>query len=67
MEESNYGTFELSSTASVDGGRTERLPDDSLADVSGNEERDTRSKTVALLEELVQKQYNQTCTEELRG
>lgn len=41
MEESNDGSLKLCSFSSVDGGRTERLPDNRLTDVSSNEERDT--------------------------
>ena len=67
MEESNHGTFKLSSAAGVDGGGTESLPDNSFADVSGNEEGDTRPKTVALLQEFIKKQYHQACTQELSG
>ena len=67
MKECNYSTFELCPSAGVDGGRTERLPDDGLTDVGGNKERDTGAKTVPLLKEFVQQQYNQTSTEKLRG
>lgn len=40
-------------SASVDSGGTEGLPDNCLTDVGGNEERDTRAKTIALLEQLI--------------
>lgn len=49
MEESDDGTFELSSTAGIDGGGGERLPHDGLADVGGDEEGDARAKAVSLL------------------
>lgn len=54
MEEGNDATFELSATASVDRCWTERFPDDCLADVGGNEQRNARAETVALLEQLVE-------------
>lgn len=53
-------------SASVDGGGAEGLPDDGLTDVGGDEKRDTRTQTVAFLEQLVQKQNNQTCHKQLQ-
>lgn len=53
-------------SASVDGSGAEGFPDDGFADVGGDEERDTRAQAVALLEQLVQQQDNQTCNEELK-
>lgn len=52
-------------SASVHSGGAEGLPDNCLTDVGGNEEGDTRAKTVALLEELIQQQNNQTCHKQL--
>ncbi len=37
-------------SASVNSGRAKRLPHDSLADVCSDEEGDTRSKPIALLQ-----------------
>lgn len=54
VEESNDSAFELRSTASVDSSGREGLPDNRLADVSSDEERDTASKTITLLQELIQ-------------
>ena len=65
MEESDDSSFELCTSARVDGSWTERLPDNSLTDVGGDEERDTRTKTIAFLEQLVQQQHNKTSTEKL--
>jgi len=53
-------------SARVDGGGAEGLPDDRLADVGCDEERDTGAQTVALLEQLIQQQDNQTCDKELK-
>lgn len=53
-------------SASVDGGGAEGLPDDCLTDVGCNEERDTRAQAIALLEQLIQQQDNQTCNKQLR-
>lgn len=60
VEQRDDGTLELGTTASVDGSGGERLPDDGLANVGRDEERDTASKTVSLLEELIQKDDHQT-------
>lgn len=53
-------------SASVDSGGAEGLPDDRLTDVGCNEERDTRAQTIALLEQLIQQQDNKTCNKELK-
>jgi hypothetical protein len=58
VDKADNSTLELRTTASVDGGRRECAPDDRLADVSRDEERDTATKTVALLEELVKENDN---------
>lgn len=58
VEESDNSTLKLGATASVDGGRRESLPHDGLADVGGNEQRDTAAKTIALLQELVKQDNN---------
>lgn len=60
MEQSDDGTLKLRSTASVNGGGGERLPDDALANVGGDKERDTRSQTIALLEKLIEENNNET-------
>lgn len=65
MEESNDGTLELRTTASVDSGWGESPPDNRLADVGGNEKGDTGTETIALLEEFVQKNDDQGGSQEL--
>jgi len=65
VEEGNDGSFEFGTTSSVDGGGTESLPDDSFTNVGGDENGDTRSKTVSLLQELVESKNNQSRAEEL--
>lgn len=65
VDQSDDGTLELRATTSVNGGGGEGLPHDGLADVGRNEERDTASKTVALLEELIEENDNQTSNDEL--
>jgi hypothetical protein len=65
VEQGNDGTLELRATASVNGGGGERLPDNGLADVGSNEQRDTATKTVALLEELIQQNDDKTSNNQL--
>ncbi|GMF70953.1 unnamed protein product [Aspergillus oryzae] len=67
MEQSDDSTLELGTTASVDGSGRESLPDDRLANVGGNEQRDTASKTVSLLEQLIQKNDNKTSNNQLNN
>lgn len=65
MDKSNDGALEFGTTASVDGSRRESLPHDGLADVGRNEERDTAAQTVALLQQLVEENDDQTSDDEL--
>ena len=55
VEEGDDGTLKLGAAAGVEGGGGEGLPDDGLADVGCDEEGDARAETVALLEQLVEK------------
>ena len=57
----------MRTSSSVDSGGTERLPHDRLADVRRDEERDARTQTVALLQQFVEQQHNETGYEELQG
>lgn len=66
MEESDNGTLVLGATAGVDRGGGESLPHDGLADVGGNEERDTAAKTIALLEELIEENDDHTSKNQLK-
>lgn len=65
VEERDDGALELGSTASVDGCRGEGLPDDGLANVGRNKERDTGAETVALLEELIEEDDDEGSGDEL--
>lgn len=65
VEEGDDGTLKLGATASVDGGGREGLPHDGLADIGGNEQRDTAAETVALLEELVKEDNNHASNDQL--
>lgn len=56
-------TFQTS--ASVDGGRTECLPDDGLTDVRCDEEGDAGSESVTFLEQFVEKEDNEAGDKEL--
>lgn len=65
MNEGDESAFKLGPAASVDGGRRESLPDDGLANVGSDKERDTRAKTVAFLEQLVEENDNESRNQEL--
>jgi hypothetical protein len=65
VEERDDGAFKLGTTASVDGGRRECLPDDRLADVGGDKERDTGAETVTFLKKLVEENDDQCGDDEL--
>lgn len=67
VEKGDDGTLELGATASVNGGGGESLPHDGLADVGGDEERDTRAEAVSLLEELVEENDDHAGNEELEN
>jgi len=66
VEESNDGTLILGATAGIDRGRREGLPHDGLADVGSNEKRNTATKTVTLLEELVEENDDHTGDNQLK-
>ncbi len=66
MDERDHGSLVLAASAVVDGGGAKRLPDDGLANVGGDEERDSRAQSVAVLQQLVQQQHNHTRKEELQ-
>lgn len=65
VEEGNESALEFWSTASVDGRRRERLPDDGLANVGGDEEGDTGTESVTLLEKFVEENDNESGDDEL--
>lgn len=65
VEESDDGAFELDTVLGLDRDGRERLPQDGLADVGGDEEGDAASETVALLEELVKEDDNDSGEGEL--
>jgi len=65
VEQSNDCALKFGAAASVDGGGAESLPDDSLADVGGDEEGDPAAKAITLLKQLVQQQHNETGHEQL--
>lgn len=66
VEQRNDSSLKLWATSSVDGGGRERLPNNRLANVGGNEERDTASETVSLLEKLIKEDNNKTSHNQLK-
>ena len=65
VEERDDGSLELSSLTGVDGGGGEGLPDYVLTYVGGDEEGDSGPEAVALLEELIEDNNNETSEDEL--
>ncbi len=65
MEQRDNSALKLWATSGVDSGGREGFPDDGFADVGGNEERDAGSKTVALLQELIEKNDNESSDNQL--
>ena len=65
VEEGDDGALELGAAPRVDRGGREALPDDGLADVGGDEERNSGSQAVALLQELVEQQDDEPGDEQL--
>ena len=60
VEKGNHGALELGTAAGVDGGRRKRLPDDALTDGGSDEKRNARADAVALLQELVEADHDDT-------
>lgn len=65
VEEGNDGTLVFGPTAGVDAGRGEGFPHDRLADVGRDEQRNTTTETVSLLQKLVKENDNHASNEEL--
>lgn len=65
VEESNDGTLEFGTTAGINGCRGESLPDDRLADVGRDEQRNTAAKSISLLQELIEQNDNETSNDKL--
>jgi hypothetical protein len=65
VEESDDASFEFGSLISSNGDWGEAFPEDTLADIGGNEEGDTRSETVSLLEELIKHKHHESSQEKL--
>lgn len=65
VNERDDGTLEFGTTTGVNGAWGESLPYDVFADVGRDKERDTTSQSIALLEELVEQDDDQSSGEEL--
>ena len=65
MEEGDDGSLELGALLRADGDRGERPPQDVLANVRSDEQRDARAETVTFLEELIEEDHDHSCCEEL--
>lgn len=67
VEECDESTFEFWSTSSVDGCGRESFPDNRFANVRSDEEIDTGSETVTLLQQLVKENDEQARNDELEN
>ena len=65
MEEGDKSTLEFWTATGVDGSGRECLPDDGLANVSSDEERDTGAKPITLLEKFIEEDDNESGDDEL--
>ena len=65
VDKGDNGAFEFRATSSVDSGWRESLPYNRLANIGRNEERNTASKTIAFLEQFIEKDDNETSDDEL--
>ena len=65
VDKGDNGTFEFRAASSVDSGWRESLPYNRLANIGRNEERNTASKTIAFLEQFIEKDDNETSDDEL--
>lgn len=66
VEKCDDGTLEFGAATGVDGSGGERFPDDALANIGRNEERDTGTKTVSLLQELIEQDDDESADDELK-
>ena len=66
MEQTDDCAFEFRSTAGVDGRWGECFPDDILADIGCDEEGDSRSNAVSLLEHLIEEDDDHAGSDELQ-
>lgn len=67
MEKCDNCAFELFASASIDGGRRECAPDDGLANSGSDEEGNSRAQSVALLQQLIKKNDDQTSYHKLNN
>ena len=65
MEQCNNGAFEFSPASRIDSGGTECLPDNVLADIGRDKERDSAAQAIALLKQLIQREHDQSRAKEL--
>ena len=65
VEQGDDGTFEFLTTTIIEGGGGEGSPHNRFTDVGSNEQADTRTNTVSLLEEFVQEENNNTGSRQL--
>ncbi|KAH3668483.1 hypothetical protein OGAPHI_002237 [Ogataea philodendri] len=67
VDKCNHSTFKLCSTSSVDGCWGKTSPENLFANVGGHEQRNTRTKSVTFLEQLVQQDDHDGCKDQLQN
>lgn len=60
VEEGNDSSFELGVLLGLDRDWWKAFPEDDFADISGNKQTDTITKTISLLEQFIEQLDNQT-------
>ena len=65
VEQGDDGTFEFLTTTVIDSGGREGSPHDRLADVGGDEQANTRTNTITLLQEFVQQENDDAGSRQL--
>ena len=65
MEKSHYRSFKLGPGIGTEGNGREAAPENVFAYVAGNEEGNTMAKAIALLQEVIQEDTNESGNEEL--
>ena len=65
VEKSDDSALEFAAAADVDSSGRKGLPDDALTNVGGDEQVDTTAESIALLEEFVEEDDNQSSNNKL--
>jgi hypothetical protein len=67
VEKCNDCSFKLGTLFSPDSNGRETLPQDDLANVGGNEKRNSTSESITFLKKLIEQQNNESSDRKLRN